>query len=247
MEVSYYADFAKLLRPTPMLDYEAANVQALVAQRGWRNLPTPEAAVRPVHEFCRDEILFGYNAHADDMPASAVLQEGVGHCNTKATLLMALLRAVGVPCRLQAFRLHKQLQRGAMPLVYRMAPHEIVHISVQRYLNDRWITLEGPLLDTAYLHAVQERFGSSTHPTLVITDLQSPRPDCNGPGTFTQRGDIARNLGIHSCPDDFYAAHGTSLRGFKAWLYRTWWQPHLNRNIERVRRQAHITGLAAPS
>ncbi len=49
----------------------------------------------------------------DTMNAVQILNDGYGQCNTKATLLMALLRAVSIPCRLHAFDVTKDLQRGA--------------------------------------------------------------------------------------------------------------------------------------
>jgi hypothetical protein len=229
-----------------MLDFQSPLIQELVKHRGWRLASTSTAAAKAVYEFCRDEVLFGYNSEADDMPASAVLAEGLGHCNTKATLLMALLRAVGVPCRVHAFTIHKRLQKGAMtPFVYRMAPDEIVHTWVEAMVDDRWITLEGLILDKDYLHAVQNKFMHCAHPFLgyavATKDLQHPQVDWTGGDTFIQRDGIAREFGVFDAPDDFYAQHGTNLKGVKGWLYRTYFYKQLNANIERIRREGALT------
>ena len=85
----------ELTKPTKILDFNSPNIAKLIADKGWKNMPQEQAA-REIYEFCRDEIRFGYNAEADDMPASAVLEEGLGHCNTKSTLFMALFRAIGI-------------------------------------------------------------------------------------------------------------------------------------------------------
>lgn len=75
----------------------------------------------------RDEIAFGYNTQ-DDLPASRVLADGIGQCNTKGTLLMALLRAMDVPCRFHGFTIDKALQKGAITgLAYWLAPRNIIH------------------------------------------------------------------------------------------------------------------------
>ena len=66
-----------------------------------------------MNNFVRDEVTFGYNA-SDDLPASRVLADHIGQCNTKGTLLMALLRAVGVACRFHRFTIDKALQKGAI-------------------------------------------------------------------------------------------------------------------------------------
>ena len=75
--------------------------------------------IRLVYGFVRDEILFGYNVD-DSIPASRVLADGYGQCNTKGTLFMALLRGVDIPCRVHGFTIDKNLQKGAMTgIVYK--------------------------------------------------------------------------------------------------------------------------------
>lgn len=54
--------------------------------------------------------------------------DGIGQCNTKSTLLMPLLRAVGSPCRSQGFTIDKRLQKGAITgLAYWLPPQRIDH------------------------------------------------------------------------------------------------------------------------
>jgi len=101
------------LRETPLLDFPASDIQRLIAERSWTGLPL-KARIGAVYDFVRDDILFGYNAD-DALPASRVLADGYGQCNTKGTLLMALLRGVGVPCRFHGFTIDKGLQRGVVP------------------------------------------------------------------------------------------------------------------------------------
>ncbi len=102
------------LAPTRLLDFGHADIAALLAAQGWRNLGPNERGlyerIGAAYDFVRDEIAFGYNLR-DDLPASQVLADGIGQCNTKTTLLMALLRTPGVPCRFHGFTIHKALQR----------------------------------------------------------------------------------------------------------------------------------------
>lgn len=54
--------------------------------------------------------------------------DGYGQCNTKGTLFIALLCAVGVPCRIRGFTIDKKLQKGAMTgFVYKSAQASILH------------------------------------------------------------------------------------------------------------------------
>jgi|JRYF01.1.fsa_nt_gb hypothetical protein len=134
---------ASLLRSTPLLDIQHPDIERLVVVRGWRALPMRER-IGAVYDFVRDEVAFGYN-EADDLPASRVLADGHGQCNTKGTLLMALLRSVGVPCRFHGFTIDKALQKGAITgAPYRTLrttnPIENLNGSVAHYCHNvkRW-------------------------------------------------------------------------------------------------------------
>ena len=72
------------LLETPMLDFNHPQIQSLIQQRKWRKLP-PYDAIGAIYNYVRDEIHFGYNAD-DRLPASRVLKDGYGQCNTKGTL-----------------------------------------------------------------------------------------------------------------------------------------------------------------
>lgn len=112
-----------LLTATRLLDFEAAPIADLVAGRGWQAFGEHDR-IGAAYDFVRNEIAFGYN-RADDIPASEVLSDGYGQCNTKGTLLMALLRCLGIRCRLHGFTIHKALQRGVVPeWVYPLAPRK---------------------------------------------------------------------------------------------------------------------------
>lgn len=98
-----------LLRQTPLLEHHP-RIRALVAHRGWLAL-TERERIASIYRFVRDEIAFGYNL-ADDLPASRVLADGIGQCNTKGSLFMALLRACGIPCWLHGFILDSAYLRA---------------------------------------------------------------------------------------------------------------------------------------
>ena len=108
-----------------MINYSDESIQNLIKNRGWKELDTYEC-LKSIYDFVRDEILFGYNVD-DNIPASKVLSDGYGQCNTKGTLFMALLRASGIPCRVHGFTINKELQKGAMTgFIYKNAPRLII-------------------------------------------------------------------------------------------------------------------------
>jgi len=114
------------LGPTPTLDFHHPEIERLVSGRRWQEQP-PTLRVQAIHDFVRDEIPFGCN-ESDGVPASKVLSDGYGWCNTKTTLVMALLRAAGLPTRFRAGTVHKELQRGAIPvLLMKLVPEQLIH------------------------------------------------------------------------------------------------------------------------
>ena len=225
------------LLETPLLDFSEPDIQRLIAERGWAKLPQKER-IGAVYDFVRNDVLFGYNED-DALPASRVLAGGYGQCNTKGTLLMALLRSLGVPCRFHGFTIDKGLQRGVVPeLVYPLAPRNILHSWVEVSFEDRWINLEGFILDDGVLTALRERFPDrdSLCAYGAGTDcLQAPGVEWTGEDTFIQKTGITHDFGIYDAPDDFYAEH-RQLSGLRGFLYRKFVRHWMNRRVAAIRR-----------
>lgn len=225
-----------LLRATPLLDFHHPAIRTLVQAYGWRDQPT-EQRIQAVHHFVQDRVPFGYNRQ-DDLPASRVLSNGYGQCNTKAILLMALLRAAGLPCQLHGFTIHKELQRGILTgLAYRLAPPQILHSWVEVPLPGKTLTLEGFILDRAYLHRLQQAFpgqqafcgyGAAT------LNLSDPPLDARRSDPFIQREGIERDLGVYDSPDEFYQYHH-QFSGVQGTLYRHMVRHLMNRRLAAIR------------
>ncbi len=244
----------KYLQTTPMLDFSNQTIQQLIEGKGWKKLSSYDA-IEAVYNFVRDDIKFGYNKD-DTLSASQVLADGYGQCNTKGTLLMALLRGVGIPARFHGFTIFNELQRGAIPnYLFFFAPKRIIHSWVEVYFDDHWLDLEGYIIDKAYLNKVQERFsdqcdssqrGSSQYYTgessafsaygISTKCLKKPDNEWKGNSTYIQKEGIADDFGIYDQPDEFYAEKGSNLSGFKRILFRTVLRHLMNRNVENIRR-----------
>lgn len=235
------AERTRALNATVLLDFGHPSIAALVRARGWQQLPDRER-IAAAYAYVRDEVEFGYNK-SDDLQASEVLADGYGQCNTKSTLLMALLRALDIPCRFHGFTIDKRLQRGAITgLAYWLAPRNIIHSWVEVWTGTRWARLEGFILDMAYLAALQQRFaahrGAFCGYGAATPDLQCPQVDWDGGDTFIQKEGINQDFGLFDSPDEFYARHGVNLKGIKRWLFQHIIRQQMNGNVERIRRGA---------
>jgi len=227
------------LTVTPMLDFKHATIQSLVNQQGWLLLPQYEA-IGAIYNYVRDVIKFGYNAD-DRLPASQVLNDGYGQCNTKGTLLMALLRSVGIPTRFHGFTIYNELQRGAIPnYLFKLAPERIIHSWVEVYLEDRWVNLEGYIIDRPYLEKIQSSFSDQCKEFsgygIATPCLAKPAVDWQGENTYIQSEGIADDFGIYTQPDDFYLSYGSNLLGIKKWLFRYLFRHLMNINVKKIRR-----------
>lgn len=240
-----------LLARTRLLDFAAPPISKLIEDRGWKELPRGER-IGAVYDFVRDEIAFGYN-RADDIRASEVLADGYGQCNTKGTLLMALLRGVEIRCRLHGFTIHKALQRGVVPeLVYPLAPSEILHSWVEVETENGWVDLEGFILDSAYLKSLQQEFrdsGSLCGYGAGTDCLKEPPVMWNGGNTYIQKTGIVRDFGTFHAPDDFYLQHSQDLGVVRGWLYSHVIRHWMNARVRAIRRgrQPGRTGCNRPN
>lgn len=230
-------DETRLLDATPLLDFRSDGIARLIEERDWLRL-SEQDRIGAAYDFVRDEILFGYN-RADDIPASEVLADGYGQCNTKGTLLIALLRALGVPCRLHGFTIHKALQRGVVPeAVYQIAPDEILHSWVEVETGGTWIDLEGFILDAPYLTALQRAFSDSDSLCgygAGTECLNSPPVEWTGASTYIQKTGIARDLGTFETPDEFYGVHRQAFGQLRDRLYRHIVRHWMNARVRRIR------------
>lgn len=229
------------LKETPILNYSDNQIQNLIKNRKWLELETVEK-IKSIYNYVRDEIKFGYNK-ADDISASKVLEDGYGQCNTKATLLMALLRACNVPNRIHGFTIDKALQKGAIRgFWYKLSPKNILHSWVEVYVNGKWYFLEGVILDKTYLSNLQKE--NATCKTTfcgygVYTDnFENPEIEWNLNNTYIQEKGINQDFGLFDTPDEFYQKYQQNLGFLKKFVFQKIVRHTMNKNVEKIRNRS---------
>ncbi|NVK14589.1 MAG: transglutaminase family protein [Rhodobacteraceae bacterium] len=231
---------SEYLLETALLDFHHPAMADLITRRGWQALPAGDR-IGAAYDFVRNEIGFGYNAR-DTLKASEVLKDGYGQCNTKGVLLMALLRGMGIACRLHGFTIFKSLQRGLVPeAVYGIAPDNILHSWVEVGFKGKWVNLEGFILDEAVLSSLQAAFPERNALCAygAGTDcLQAPKVAWSGADTYIQRTGVNADLGVFASPDEFFAAHQQDLSGLRGLMFRWVIRHWMNRRVVAIRRGA---------
>lgn len=228
----------KYLEETKLLNFSSICISDLIKKERWMQLSDYNKIFK-IYNYVRDDIEFGYNED-DAITASKVLEDGYGQCNTKGILLMALLRVVGIKCRIHGFTIDKALQKGAMKgFYYSLAPNEIVHSWVEVYYNSKWYNLEGFILDIKYLNKLQNKFSSCTNSFcgygVATKDFQNPIINWNENDTYIQKEGIVRDFGIFDNPDEFLKRHSQAMSPIKKFIYRKFIRHLMNRNISRIR------------
>ena len=226
------------LKETLLLDYNHPSIKNLIQEKEWHKFSDIEK-VKQIYNFVRDEIQFGYNLK-DSIPASTVFNDGYGQCNTKATLLMALLRAVKIPTRLHGFTIDKSLQKGAIDGIwYKLSPQNILHSWVEVYVNESWFILEGVILDKEYLTNLQKMYKNPSNIFCgfgVFTEnFENPPIDWNLSNTYIQDKGINQDFGIFDSPDDFYSQHQQQLSFIQGIIFRNIVRHLMNKNVDNIR------------
>lgn len=123
---------------------------------------TPRERAMAIHDYVRDEVRFGFTPQFYAMSAADVLTAGIGYCNTKATLFIALLRAAGIEARQQFVDLDAALLRGLLDLRTPFVDHSYTEV----LLEGAWVPTDSYIVDKLLFRAAQatlrvegQRFG----------------------------------------------------------------------------------------
>lgn len=228
----------RYLEETRLLDFSSEDIKNLIAREEWTGLKDYDKILK-IYNYVKDDINFGYNED-DVIPASKILKDGYGQCNTKGILFMTLLRAVGIKCRIHGFTIDKSLQKGAMKGVYyRLSPKEIVHSWIEVLYNSRWYNLEGFILDMEYLKKLQSKFldctGSFCGYGVATSDFRNPIINWNENDTYIQKEGIVKDFGVYDNPDEFFKNHSQNIGIIKRFIYKILIRHLMNRNINLIR------------
>lgn len=140
------------LKETKYIDFNSDSIRKTVFKL-ITNLETNKQKAIVIHDFVRDEILFGFNKKFYDMKASEVLEAKQGFCNNKSMLFVAMLRCAGIPCRLVYVDIDKKILNG---IVDPRTPY-VDHSFTEVFLNHKWIKLDSYITDQKMFENAQQK------------------------------------------------------------------------------------------
>lgn len=235
----YVNFFATFLDPSDLLDYHHPAIQQLLLDKGWRAKKEKEEIVLEILTYVRDDIAYGFS-QKHSIPASQVLTEGMGDSITKSILFMALLRAVGVPCRFHAMTKNKVIFRGLLPkLSYALATRNPYCALVEIQHKGSWHAVERHVIDKSYIQNIQQKYpfhkrgfygyGIATLDFCTLAEKWDASP------FSTKSKVIEEDFGYFNTPDTFFTKNPEAEGYVQSLIYKTCILPSLNKSMLKVR------------
>ncbi|GEM_PF-664163 len=138
------------LSETSYLNFSHPTVQIAITD-ATRNASSPKEKAIAIHDYVRDEIVFGFSSDFYDMSASDVLAEGRGFCNNQSTVFAAMLRGAGIPARHRFYSLSAQVLEG----IINPGTEYVDHAVVEAFIEDNWVPVDSYIVDSQHARAVQ--------------------------------------------------------------------------------------------
>ena len=193
-----------------------------------------------IFHYVRDDIRFGFPVDGDFVKASDTIRLGYGQCNTKATLLLALCKAAGIPARIHFSLISKDIQKGFFTgPAYWLMPKEISHSWIEVEIDGRWRRIDTFINDLPLFNAAKakiKRLGWSVGYSVALKDGEASAELDLEHEAYQQMAAVTEDHGTWDDPSVYYASSRYKNRPdpLRMWLYRRL-IGGVNRRVEAVR------------
>lgn len=137
------------LSPTYFFDYESDAVQDFIADFKSPSFSKKEIA-QQLYLKVRDSYLYypySLSFSKENYIASEIVTRPKGHCIDKSIILIASLRALGIPARIHLAKVKNHI--GVERLIEKFGSNELTpHGMVDAFINDKWLKLS-PTFNTS--------------------------------------------------------------------------------------------------
>jgi transglutaminase-like putative cysteine protease len=200
---------------------------------------TPLDKLESLFYFVRDGIRFGFPLKWDEVKASETLSYGLGYCNTKISLFLALCQNSGIPARAHFGLLDICCMQGIFPSYsFRFLPKTGGHAWIDVQLEGQWKPMDSYITDKAFYDGAVKRLKASGFPFGYGVAPDTGKSSCEfnfGEKGFIFMGAIVEDHGAWEDAAEYYSSKKyMRLNAMQKMVY-----PMLaastNRNIERIR------------
>jgi hypothetical protein len=230
------------LEPSYLLDYRHPTIEQLIRGNGWNSDKDHDELIGDIFTFVRDEIEYGFSRHSC-IRASQVLAEGMGDSIPKSTLFMALLRAVGVPCRFYAMTMRTLVFRGLLPKFrQRLAAKNSYAALVEIRHKGRWYAVDRHVIDKPYIESIVKKhpyhIGGFYGYGIATLDFNALTRQWNENHLNKKSRVVEQDLGAFTTPDRFFSQVPEAQRYTQSLSYKAFLRDSLNKSIQVVRNSA---------
>jgi hypothetical protein len=202
---------------------------------------TPLEKVESSFHYVCDEIKFGFTLTWDIVKASEIIYHGLGYGNTKATLLVALCRAAGIPARVHFGLIDVRIMHGILPeFDIPMLPEFGGHSLTEVQLDGEWKALDSYINNKLFYERAVERLDNSRRPLGYFVSYRDGTSSCEfnfGERGFVHMGTDHEDHGTRDDAADYFSTDKylrfTTLQALGYPLLAVM----ANRNVARMRQR----------
>lgn len=201
--------------------------------------------------YVRDDIKFGFPPKGDLMKASDTIKLGIGQCNTKTTLLLALCKAIDIPARMHFSLIKKQIQQGLFTgILYKIMPPLLSHSWIEIKISGSWKRIDSYINDLQFYQKGKEELrkrGMDTGYSISCSSGSSSADFNISEEKFVQMDAVVEDHGIWDEPSQYYESENYKNRPgiVKMVVYRLMISK-INKKISQIRDQCR-SGLCGIS
>ena len=203
---------------------------------------TPLNKLENIFYYVRDTIKFGYPANIDLVKASETIKLGMGQCNTKTALFLALCKKAGIPARIHFSLIKKEIQKGLFKgIFYKLLPPLISHSWIEVRINEKWTRIDSYINDEAFYQAGKielKNMDRDTEYSIANSSGKASSAFNTNEECFVQMDAVVDDHGVWDEPADYYATDKYKNRPniIKLFLYKLIIN-RVNKRVEKIRKR----------
>jgi hypothetical protein len=219
-------------------DFKHAVIEAKAAELA-RGKTTQLEKLESIFYFVRDGIKFGFPPKWDEVKASEVISYGVGYCNTKATLFLALCKALGIPAQVHFGLININIMRGVFPsFAFLFLPKTGGHSWIEVRIDGEWKQMDSYINDRYFYEGALRKLKESGQPLGHSVSFIKGKSSCDfnfGEKGFLHMGAVVEDHGVWDDAAEYFATDKYTRMTSSQRMSYPMLATLANRNIKRIR------------
>lgn len=209
-----------------------------------KRLTSGEKTVRDKLEklfyFVRDDIRFGFLPDWDLVKASDVIKHGIGYCNLKSTLFLALCKAVSIPARVHYSHIKSEIMKGIFPgLALAFFPRKGPHSWLEVEVDGKWRKIDSYINDKELFLASKRKLEEKGWE--IGYSVACPEGKCScefniDKEEFVHMGAVVEDHGVWDDPADYFMTDKYKVMSAVNLFFFRLLVDRVNKNIEQIRK-----------